>query len=170
MRGNVQRCALILPMASSLNAMLASSHDYDRRTVQDGPRCARLERSANSPTRPASAARPSHRFEAGAAASRSLPPLAAISQAIEAAGVEFHPDGSVRLREAADAEPRLEPQARPHALAELEATIAKAKAERDRIGQSVSRASGDDELRRAEGLSANSRGALGPAQPQPRAS
>jgi hypothetical protein len=47
---------------------------------------------------------------------------------------------------------RLKPQARPHALAELEVTLAKAKAERDRYRQSVSRASDDDELRRTKAL------------------
>jgi hypothetical protein len=47
---------------------------------------------------------------------------------------------------------RLAPQARPHALAELEVTLAKANAERDRYRQSVSRASDDDELRRTKAL------------------
>jgi hypothetical protein len=45
---------------------------------------------------------------------------------------------------------KLAPQARPHALAELEATIAKAEAERARYRQSTSRASDDDDLRRAK--------------------
>jgi hypothetical protein len=45
---------------------------------------------------------------------------------------------------------RLAPQARPHALAELEVAIAKAEAERDRYRQSMRRASNDDELRRAK--------------------
>jgi hypothetical protein len=47
---------------------------------------------------------------------------------------------------------RLAPQARPHALAELEVTIAKAKAERDCYWQSVSHASDADELRRTRAL------------------
>jgi hypothetical protein len=42
---------------------------------------------------------------------------------------------------------RLKPQARPHALTELEVTIARAEADRDRYRQSMSRARGDDELR-----------------------
>jgi hypothetical protein len=46
---------------------------------------------------------------------------------------------------------KLKPQARPHALAELEAAIAKAKVDRDRHRQVVNRASGDD-LRRAKGF------------------
>ena len=45
---------------------------------------------------------------------------------------------------------RLTPQARPQALAELEVTIAKAEADRDRYRQSVSCASDDDELRRTK--------------------
>ena len=46
---------------------------------------------------------------------------------------------------------KLKPQARPHALAELEAAIAKAKVDRDRHRQIVNRVSGDD-LRRAKGF------------------
>jgi hypothetical protein len=46
----------------------------------------------------------------------------------------------------------LAPQARPHALAELEIAIARAEAERDRYRPSVSRASGADELRRTKAL------------------
>ena len=46
----------------------------------------------------------------------------------------------------------LAPQARPHALAELEIAIAKAEVERDRYRQSVSRASDADELRRTKAL------------------
>jgi hypothetical protein len=47
---------------------------------------------------------------------------------------------------------KLRPQARPHALTELEVTIAKARAERDRYRQNVSRASHNDELRRTKAL------------------
>jgi hypothetical protein len=46
---------------------------------------------------------------------------------------------------------KLAPQARPHALAELEVAIAKAKAERERHRLTVKHASGDD-LRRAKGF------------------
>jgi hypothetical protein len=47
---------------------------------------------------------------------------------------------------------RLKPQARPHALAELEMTIARAEADRDRYWQSMSQARGGDELRRTKVL------------------
>jgi hypothetical protein len=47
---------------------------------------------------------------------------------------------------------KLKPQARPHALTELEVTIVRAKADRDRYRQSMSRARGDDELRRTKVL------------------
>jgi hypothetical protein len=47
---------------------------------------------------------------------------------------------------------RLKPQARPHALTELEVTIARAEADRDRYRHSMSRAHGDDELRRTKVL------------------
>ena len=46
---------------------------------------------------------------------------------------------------------KLAPQARPHALAELEVAIAKAKADRERHRLATERASGDD-LRRAKGF------------------
>jgi hypothetical protein len=45
---------------------------------------------------------------------------------------------------------RLKPQARPHALAELEAAIAKAEEGRDRHRLAVERASGNDDSRRAK--------------------
>ena len=45
---------------------------------------------------------------------------------------------------------RLKPQARPHALTELEVTIAKAEADRDRHMQIMNRAGDEDGLRRAK--------------------
>lgn len=48
--------------------------------------------------------------------------------------------------------PHLPPQQRLHALAELEAVIARAEADRDHFRQSMSRASNDDELRRTKAL------------------
>jgi hypothetical protein len=45
---------------------------------------------------------------------------------------------------------RLKPQARPHALAELEVAIAKAEADRDRHIQIMNRAGDEDGLRRAK--------------------
>ena len=45
---------------------------------------------------------------------------------------------------------RLKPQARPHALAELEVAIAKAEADRDRQIQIMNRAGDEDGLRRAK--------------------
>jgi hypothetical protein len=47
---------------------------------------------------------------------------------------------------------KLVPQARSRALADLEVTIARAEAERDRYRQSMSRASDADELRRPKAL------------------
>jgi hypothetical protein len=47
---------------------------------------------------------------------------------------------------------RLAPQQRPHALTELEVTIARAEADRDRFRQSMSRARDADELRRTKVL------------------
>ena len=70
--------------------------------------------------------------------------------AFEAAGVEFIPTAACGCARRPMQSSKLAPQARPHALAELEVTIAKAKAERDRYRQSMSRASDDDDLRRAK--------------------
>jgi hypothetical protein len=47
---------------------------------------------------------------------------------------------------------RLAPQARPHALANLEVAIAKAEAEQERYRQSMSCARDADELRRTKAL------------------